>query len=306
VNKTAVVFAYHNVGVRGLLTLLAHRIHIPLIISHTDDPRENIWFDSVTDIAARYDIPVITPDNPNAPEIIEKIRAISPDFIFSFYYRHMLTPGILGLAKQGAYNMHGSLLPKYRGRVPINWAVLNGETETGATLHEMVAKPDAGRIVSQERVPILPDETAHDVFQKVVVAAEAALNKALPGLIAGTAPHIPQDLTQGSYYGGRKPEDGRINWQASGEQIHNLVRAVAPPYPGAWCQLGGDTLHIDRTERLPGRTARYPEPTLYRDEEGYLCLDCTDGAVLHVLKMRLNGQIIMPSAWNKVIHLLQN
>src|SRR4029077_4380688 len=121
-----------------------------------------------------------------------------PDFIFSFYYRHMLKPALLAAARRGAFNMHGSLLPKYRGRVPVNWAILKGETETGATLHEMVEKPDAGRIVDQQAVPILPDDLAVEVFRKVTDAAETVLRRSVAKLIDGTARLREQDLSQGS------------------------------------------------------------------------------------------------------------
>src|SRR5512141_2529757 len=129
----AVVFAYHNVGVRCLSVLLAHGLKVELVVTHTDNPSETIWFDSVAELAARHDIPVITPDDPNTPETVEQIRALQPDFLFSFYYRNMLKKDILDIPARGAFNMHGSLLPKYRGRVPVNWAIIRGEKETGAT-----------------------------------------------------------------------------------------------------------------------------------------------------------------------------
>src|SRR5262249_5467118 len=157
-----------------------------------------------------------------------------PDFLFSFYYRHMLKPALLSAARRGALNMHGSLLPKYRGRVPVNWAVIKGETETGATLHYMTEKPDAGDIVDQQAVTILADDTAVDVFNKVTAAAATVLDRSLPALVAGTAVRHPQNLSVGSYYGGRRPEDGRIDWTQSASAVHNLVRGVAPPYPGAF------------------------------------------------------------------------
>src|SRR5689334_17837470 len=159
----AVVFAYHNVGVRCLSVPLAHNVDIGLVVTHTDNPTENIWFESVEQLATLQRLPCATPADPNSPEWIERIRALQPDFIFSFYYRHMLKVELLETARIGAYNMHGSLLPKYRGRVPVNWAVLHGETETGATLHEMAAKPDAGAIIAQTSVPILQDDTAYEV-----------------------------------------------------------------------------------------------------------------------------------------------
>ncbi|MGN6669526.1 MAG: formyltransferase family protein, partial [Trinickia sp.] len=155
----AVVFAYHNVGVRCLRVLLARGVDVALVVTHADNPAERIWFDSVAQVAAEHGIETIMPLDPAGAEVREAIARARPDFLFSFYYRHMLPADLLALAPRGAYNMHGSLLPKYRGRVPTNWAVLHGETETGATLHEMSIKPDAGAIVGQTSVPILPDDT---------------------------------------------------------------------------------------------------------------------------------------------------
>ncbi len=280
----AVVFAYHNVGVRCLAVLLAHRVEIPLVLTHRDDPRERIWFQSVAGLAERHGLPVITPADPNTPEVIERVSALSPDFIFSFYYRHMLKTDLLAAARRGAFNMHGSLLPKYRGRVPVNWAVIRGERETGATLHELVAKPDAGRIVDQQAVPILPDDTALDVFNKVTVAAEMVLDRSYPALADGSAKLRPQDLAQGSYFGGRRPEDGRIDWKLSAREIHDLVRGVAPPYPGAFTFVAGRKLRILRTLVQDDRRARPGGPGLYF-ENGQWFIDCTDGKVLRVLEI---------------------
>ncbi|WP_250472252.1 formyltransferase [Caballeronia sp. GAFFF1] len=247
----AVVFAYHNVGVRCLQVLLARGVDVALVVTHEDSASENIWFGSVAQVAAERGIDVITPADPKAPEVHEAVQKAAPDFIFSFYYRHMLPVALLALAKRGAYNMHGSLLPKYRGRVPTNWAVLNGETETGATLHEMAEKPDAGAILAQTPVPILPDDTAAQVFDKTVVAAEQTLWRVLPALLAGEAPHLPNDLAAGSYYGGRKPEDGRIDWTQPGERVYNLIRAVAPPYPGAFTDIGEHRFVVARARLVP-------------------------------------------------------
>jgi len=279
----AVVFGYHNVGVRCLKVLLAHGIDVRLVVTHEDSPNETIWFDSMARTAAEYGIPTITPEHANRPAVLAQVEDCRPDFLFSFYYRSMLNPALLHAASRGAYNMHGSLLPKYRGRVPVNWAVLHGERETGATLHRMVEKPDAGEIVAQQAVPILPDDTAFEVFGKVTIAAEMALDRALPQLVAGTAPHVMPDLKAGSYFGGRKPEDGRIDWTKPAHEIHNLVRAVAPPYPGAFTDLpDGGQLRVLRTLRAFDRTAVHARPTLYRDGDAVYA-DCADGNVLRVV-----------------------
>jgi methionyl-tRNA formyltransferase len=279
----AVVFAYHKVGVRCLKVLLAHGVDVALVVTHADNPNETIWFESVAETAAQYGIPVAMPADPNTPAFLARLEDLRADFLFSFYYRLMLKPALLAAVARGAYNLHGSLLPSYRGRVPVNWAVLHGERQTGATLHRMVEKPDAGEIVAQQAVPILPDDTAQEVFDKVTVAAELCLDGILPALIAGTAPHRPMDLTAGSYFTGRKPEDGRIDWTRPAAEIHNLVRAVAPPYPGAFSDLAaGRRLRILRTLPAPGRQPRHAAPTLYRDGELAL-IDCADGQVLRLL-----------------------
>lgn len=287
----AIVFAYHNVGVRCLSVLLAHGVDVRLVVTHTDNPNENIWFDSVTELAARHDIPVITPDDPNTPEVIGQIRALEPDFLFSFYYRNMLKKDILDLPKRGAFNMHGSLLPKYRGRVPVNWAIIMDERETGATLHVMNEKPDNGAIVDQQAVPILPDDTALEVFHKVTCAAEIALDRCLPQLLAGTARFREQNLAQGGYFGGRKAEDGKISWLRTAREIHNLVRAVAPPYPGAFTRLAGRPMRVLRTMQESARLKRGEVPAFYC-EGGRCYADCGDGKVLRVLAFELDGEAL--------------
>jgi len=293
--SSAVVFAYHNVGVRCLSVLLAQGLRVALVVTHEDKPGENIWFDSVAALARKHALRVITPDNPNDAAVVAQIRALAPDFLFSFYYRSMLGPELLALPRRGAYNMHGSLLPKYRGRVPVNWAVIMGERETGATLHQMVEKPDAGGIVDQQAVPIGPDDTAAEVFARVSAAAEQVLARALPRLIDGSAHIRPQDLAQGSYFGGRKPEDGRIDWSKGAEQVHNLVRGVAPPYPGAVTQAGSLRLRILRTRLEPNRRPRSGAPGLYFEAGAYFA-DCGDGKVLRILELETQDGTLDPAA----------
>lgn len=287
---SAVVFAYHNVGARCLRVLLAHGIRVPLVVTHEDSPSETIWFERVADVARDYGIATVAPADVNSAETVARIASLAPDFFFSLYFRQMLQPALLAIPARGALNMHGSLLPKYRGRVPVNWAVLNGERETGATLHYMADKPDAGDVVAQTAVPILPDDTAADVFAKVTVAAEIVLDRALPALIAGTAPRIPMDLAAGSYFGGRTPADGRIDWSQDAARIHNLVRAVAPPYPGATTTVGGRRARILRTRVL--EAAGPPAvPVLTNDGNG-LVAQCGGGGRLLVQALEIDGHSI--------------
>ncbi|MFM8797822.1 MAG: formyltransferase, partial [Fluviibacter sp.] len=262
----AVVFAYHEVGARCLQALLDGSVDVALVITHTDDPNERIWFTSVAELATKAGIPVITPESASEPDVQQRIAAIAPDYIFSFYYRQMIPMSVLNLAKIAPLNMHGSLLPKYRGRVPINWAVLHGESETGATLHVMAEKPDAGDIVAQQAVPIGPDETAGEVFAHVTAAAAQTLAGVLPQLLKREVPRRPNNLAEGSYFGGRKPEDGRIHWNQTAAQVYNLIRAVAPPYPGAFADIqttsGIQRITVNAARRLD--TLFDLKPGLYR------------------------------------------
>ncbi len=295
----AVVFAYHDVGARCLSMLLAHDVDVALVVTHRDDPDENIFFDSVAGLAGLAGIPVVMPDDPKAPALLDRLLAIAPDWLFSFYYRRLLGQAILDTPRAGAFNLHGSLLPKYRGRVPINWAVLHGESETGATLHRMELKPDAGALVSQRRVPILPNDTAYRVFGKVVVAAELALEHALPGILRGDIEETPLDLSAGSYFGGRRPEDGRISWHNGAWSIHNLIRAVAPPYPGAFCDVSGDAGE-QRLQLLGsyyrGEPARGDRARIYW-ERGRCHADCVDGERLLLTSLALDGVLLDEAAF---------
>jgi methionyl-tRNA formyltransferase len=247
----ALVFAYHNVGVGSIKALLDAGIQIELVVTHADDPHENVWFGSVAALCQERGIPYVQPEASDLLEFLPQFKKIAPDYIFSFYYRYMITSDILATAGIAALNMHGSLLPKYRGRAPVNWAILHGETETGASLHIMEAKPDAGDIVGQVAVPIDPDEDATAVFAKVSNAAVEVMQAALPELLQGRVPRTPNVLANGSYFGGRKPEDGRIHWNQSAKQVHDLIRAVAPPYPGAFTDWQGARMVIAKSKLNP-------------------------------------------------------
>jgi methionyl-tRNA formyltransferase len=286
---TAIVFAYSEVGVRCVRELLRQGIKIPLLFTHADDPNEKQWFGSVLNLAQASGIHAVTPDSPNSADWIAQGAAQKPDFVFSFYYRYMLDKTWLTLPRLGALNMHGSLLPKYRGRAPVHWAIIHGETATGASLHYMLEKPDAGALVDQQSVPILENDTALDVSLKVAAAAQEVLRRSLPLLVAGTAPARELNLAQGSYFGRRAPQDGRIDWRQDARRVHDLVRAVAPPFPGAFTEVNGCRLDILET-RIDDMAAKYSAqaPCLYT-EKGEWYADCIDGKRLKILQLAVNG-----------------
>jgi UDP-4-amino-4-deoxy-L-arabinose formyltransferase/UDP-glucuronic acid dehydrogenase (UDP-4-keto-hexauronic acid decarboxylating) len=189
--------------------------------------------------AAEHHIPVYAPADINHPIWVEKIKESRPDILFSFYYRQLIRPEILDIPKAGCLNLHGSLLPKYRGRAPINWALVNVERETGVTLHYMTPRADDGDIVAQEKIGIHEEDTALTLHRKVALTAEKLLDDILPRIKNGSAPRIPQDHHQATTFGARRPADGEIQWLKTAREVKNLVRAVTKPFPGAFSFIGG-------------------------------------------------------------------
>jgi len=254
-----VVFAYHDMGCVGINALLNAGYEITAIFTHNDVATENNFFGSVARLAAEHGIPVYAPDEANHPIWLDRIRTMAPEMIFSFYYRHLLGDEILECAQKGAFNLHGSLLPKYRGRAPLNWALVNGERETGVTLHRMVKRADAGNILAQQKVAIDDQDNALTLHRKLTQAAEQLLSDVLPRLRQGEVSEWPQDESQATRVGGRTAEDGRIDWNQPATTIHNLVRAVTDPWPGAFAFAGSvkfivwkSRVHPQQQQTKPG------------------------------------------------------
>jgi methionyl-tRNA formyltransferase len=237
-------FGYSEVGYECLSLLIERGDNVIALVTHEDSPDEKIWFKTPAIIAREKSLPIFAPEHVNAPEWIERIAALRPDLILSVYYRTMIGSRILALPRLGAFNVHGSLLPRYRGRAPINWAVLHGETRIGMTLHRMVRRADAGAIVDQEGIDLGPRDSAAQAFRKVLPCARQILARQIDALLAGTARETPQDEARATYFGGRTPEDGRIQWSQTSAQIFNLVRAVTDPYPGAFTDVAGARLMV--------------------------------------------------------------
>jgi UDP-4-amino-4-deoxy-L-arabinose formyltransferase/UDP-glucuronic acid dehydrogenase (UDP-4-keto-hexauronic acid decarboxylating) len=282
----AAVFAYHDVGCAGLASLLEQGHDVTAVFTHADDPGEPRWFGSVADLAAAHGIPVHRPDDGPDAVWLDALRAGRPQAVFSFYYRRLLPPEVTELPVLGAFNLHGSLLPRYRGRCPLNWVLVNGESETGVTLHHMSARLDAGDIVAQRRVPIDPEDTAPTLHGKIVQAARLLLAEALPAIARGTAPRMPQDPTAASYFGARRPEDGRLEWTRPARALHNLVRAVTHPWPGAFTRLGSRTLRVWASEPDPRRAGAPPGHLL----PGAALEVATGEGRLRLLRCQLEGE----------------
>ena len=286
----AIVLAYHNIGCAGIEALLRNGFEIQAVFTHKDDPGENIWFDSVAELAASRDIPVFAPEDINHPMWVQKIRELKPDIVISFYYRNMVGSAILEIPPAGCLNLHGSLLPRYRGRCPINWVLVNGEKKTGVTLHYMTSRPDDGDIVCQRKIRISNDDTAKSLHEKAVETSSSMLNEILPLIMGGSAPRYPQDHSKANYFGERRPEDGEIDWTAAASDVRNLVRAVGRPYPGAFSYVGDRRCLLWSVTEIPEAIkARKPGTIISCNP---LVISCGKGAI-RVDFAQIEGSVYM-------------
>ena len=276
----SVVFAYHDIGVACLEALLASGDEVALVVTHADRPDENTWWRSVRALAEKHGVPVLVDPEVRSPTLAAQLRALAPDFVFSFMFRHLLPREVLEIPRAGALNLHPSALPGYRGRAPINWVLLRGETETGVTLHHMVERADRGDIVAQRRFPILEEDTALTLHRRAAAEAARLFIETYPRLRDGTAPRVPQDPAAASYFGSRRPEDGVIDWQWPARRIYDLVRAVTHPYPGAFTVHAGRRLFVwwarpedGQAGAEPGRLARSVQAVRVGTGRGVLRLE---------------------------------
>lgn len=272
----AVVFAYHDMGCVGVQALIDAGYDIAAIFTHTDNPGENAFFGSVSRLAADAGIPVYAPDNVNHPIWVERIQQLAPEVIFSFYYRHLLSDAILDLAPAGAFNLHGSLLPKYRGRAPLNWVLENGESETGVTLHRMVKRADAGAIIAQQRVEISPDDMALTLHHKLCQTAREILGQALPAIMRKEIHEVQQNEREATCFGRRTPEDSRLEWDKPASRLHNMVRAVSSPWPGAFSYSGTQKFTVWSSRVHPQTHSAQPGTVI---SVSPLLIACSQGAL---------------------------
>jgi methionyl-tRNA formyltransferase len=284
----SVVMAYQDIGYACLDELLALGAGVDLVVTHRDDPRERVWFRSVEERARRADVPVMAPASVNQAGVTRTIARLEPDYLFSFFFRDILAPPLLAIPRRGALNLHGSLLPRYRGRCPINWVLINGERETGVTLHHMEARVDRGDIVAQRAVPIADDDSALTLNRKLGDAARELLREVYPLLEAGTPPRIAQDHARATYFGGRRPEDGRLEWSQSALRLYNLVRAVTEPYPGAFTTCRNRRLLVWWAQPLAETVAGAPGEVL-EVRPGHGVVVATGGGALLLERVQLDG-----------------
>jgi methionyl-tRNA formyltransferase len=293
-----VVFAYHTIGARCLAALLDRGEHIALVVTHVEDPAEGAWFESVAATAQRGHVPVLTPSSPNTPDIEAAVHAAHPDILFSVWYRRLLGRTLLSAPRIAALNLHGSLLPAYRGRAPLNWVLVHGETRTGITLHHMTDEADAGDIVGQEAIDITPEDTARTLYERMVSTGVDLLVRTYPKVLAGVAPRLPQDPARATVFGRRRPEDGRVDWCWEAARIVNMVRAVTHPFPGAFVGDGPHRLVLWDARAVCVESTRAAPGTLLAVQPGGGIVVATGGGGVLISRMQVPGTPEEPAdAW---------
>jgi methionyl-tRNA formyltransferase len=203
--------------------------------------------------AGRRGVPVLRqPPRRRIDEILPAVRRLAPDLMLIWSYSMILPTELIAVPRLGAVNLHGGLLPEYRGGHVMQWAIINGEAETGATLHYVDAGVDTGSVIAESRFPIEPDDDAASVRQKLITHGEDLLAQWLPIVSRARAPGTPQDLSRARYHRLRTPEDGAIDWNQPAPQIVNLVRALVPPWPGAYTSFGARRVVVRKARIVPG------------------------------------------------------
>lgn len=285
-----VVFGYHTIGYLCLRELIERGEEVCAVVTHQDAADEHIWFESVAELAHAAGIPVFAPPTPNTRQFIRQVRALQPDLLLSFYYRRLLAKELLAIPSLGGINMHGSLLPRYRGRAPVNWVLVNGEWQTGVTLHHMTEEADAGDIIAQRAVEITFEDTALTLFNKVAQAGYTLFQETFPLIKSGRAPRLAQDPGQASYYGGRTPEDGKIDWSRPALALYNLIRAVTIPYPGAFTWYRGQKLFVWRARPVDGIPGAGHAPGVLLGCQDDGCVVATGEGNLLLTQVQVQGE----------------
>jgi len=268
-----VLFGNREIACACLEEILALGCEVPLVVTYPRAPDEAPGFRCLAEEAAARDLDVATPRDASGKGLHRRIAGIAPDLVLSVYYGHRIPRAVRSIPRRGALNLHGSLLPRWRGRAPLPWVILAGDREAGVTLHAMVHAMDAGDVYGQERFPVGPRDTATDLYARTVAAARALLRRLLPLVEAGKAAARPQDHARATFAPPLMPERS-VDRTSTVERFDRVVRAFARPYPGALVPMGDGFAVIRAGE--PGR------------RPGGLVIPLADGEYT-VLRLNLEG-----------------
>jgi len=252
--KAKIVYCgHHNAGVKSLKTLYSLGFEIALVIAHRPYRKERVWYQSVYEKAKKLNLDTIYYEDISTEDLLLKLSNISPKILLCVSFRKLIPQTILDHFKNGAFNLHDSLLPKNRGFTPSTWVIINGETQTGVTLHLMEAEADTGDIVGQKAVDISDRETGRSLNDKLASASSDLVEELAETLLDGTFASKPQNHSLATYNGprGRKETDDQIDWKLPARAIDRLIRASSHPIAGTYASFNNDPYFIWKSYPIP-------------------------------------------------------
>ncbi len=271
------------------LEAVARRHEVISVITQPDRPKgrgQELAASAVKQAAVRLGLPVYQPERIKRAEAQAHLVSLAPEIMVVVGYGQIIPQSVIDIAPRGIINVHASLLPKYRGAAPIQWAIINGETRTGVTTMQINAGLDTGDILLQREAEIGPEETAMELGERLAVMGAELLIETVDGLARGAITPQKQDDTQASLAPILNKEDGAISWSFAASAIHNRIRGLLP-WPGAYTRFRGQLLHIWRA-RVAGDRAALP-PGRVPAGAGFR-VACGDGGVLQLLEVQMEGR----------------
>jgi len=291
-------------GVRCLEALVKTGHTIVAVIT---DPRidpHKFWNESVKEKAKALKLPVEMPHNINDPVFVDRLRRLSIDLIVLSGYAHVLGSRLLKVPKKGVINLHAGKIPFYRGGSPLNWAMINGETEGWLTIHYCTEQIDAGPILCEERFTISSEETIKEIWEKSLRMFPEMLIRVVDRIEKGTQMAMTRDLSQGTYYRSRKPKDGQIDWKRmTAKNVYDFVRALTHPFPGAFCFLDGKKMFVWKAA-LFKETIRYsPGEVCRRNRNGCVVMAKDHGLVVERVQLEADEEKAAIEVLEKGVYL---
>lgn len=267
-----VLLTHQNWGIEAINAILKTNHKIVRVYTHSSgmDKHEKSWHKSVKNHCEELKIPVFERKNLSEEDIPE-LEKISPDILFSIHWRRLLSKSLIDIPKIGCINIHPALLPKYRGHSPINWTIINGEKETGITIHFIDENADTGDIILQKKINIESTDTAYDLYKKTISLYPTMISEVLDLIESKNYKVINQKEIKGFFCSKRYPDDGKIDWSQDRESIYNMIRGLSDPYPNAF--------FIFEEKKIFVKSAKLVEDD-YRGPPGRICARRTNGIIV--------------------------
>ena len=283
-------------AVPPLQILLENGYEVPAVVTSPDKPggRLGVQQSAVKKFAIERGLRVLQPEKLKNPEFLAALRALAADLQIVVAFR-MLPEVVWNMPPLGTMNLHGSLLPKYRGAAPINWAIINGEKETGLTTFLLKHEIDTGDLLFQERIPIGENETAGELHDRMMLRGAQLVLKSVQAIERGEIRPFPQEETEVTHAPKIFTETCRINFDRPTAKVHDFIRGLSP-FPGAWTELDGKTLKVLRTVKEEGfgaghnKQKEHPPPgEFFTDTRSFLKISTSDGFI-QILELQLEGK----------------